>query len=125
MLLAWAKDDDRLHERLILQAARLEMHDGQVTFRWRDSANGNQQKLMTLDAIEFMRRSLLHILPPGFVEIPIQTLKARQLRLGSVGKTEVMCFACARFFYYSAFSALRSRESGALFSREPTNPNFG
>jgi len=31
----------------------LEVHDGQVTFRWRDSANGNQQKLMTLDAVEF------------------------------------------------------------------------
>src|SRR5215831_13109172 len=42
---------------------------GQVTFRWRDSADGNQQKLRTLDAIEFIRRFLLHILPPGFVKI--------------------------------------------------------
>jgi hypothetical protein len=40
-----------------------------VTFRWRDSADHNKQKLMTLDAIEFMRRFLLHILPPGFVKI--------------------------------------------------------
>jgi hypothetical protein len=47
----------------------LEMHDGHVTFRWRDSANGNQQKLLTLDAIEFIRRFRLHILPPGFVKI--------------------------------------------------------
>ena len=45
------------------------MHEGQVTFRWRDSADGNQQKLRTLDAIEFIRRFLLHILPPGFVKI--------------------------------------------------------
>jgi len=57
------------HRVAISNGRLLEMHDGQVTFRWRDSANGNQQKLMTLDAIEFMRRFLLHILPPGFVKI--------------------------------------------------------
>jgi len=45
------------------------MKDVQVTLRWRDSAHGNQQKLMTLDAVEFIRRYLLHILPSGFVKI--------------------------------------------------------
>jgi hypothetical protein len=29
----------------------------------------NQQKLMTLGAVEFIRRYLLHVLPPGFVKI--------------------------------------------------------
>jgi Putative transposase/Transposase zinc-binding domain len=43
--------------------------DGQVTFRWRDSAHGNQQKLMTLDVDEFLRRFLLHLLPKGFPRI--------------------------------------------------------
>ena len=43
--------------------------DGQVTFRWRDSAHHNQQKLMTLPVDEFLRRFLLHILPQGFVRI--------------------------------------------------------
>jgi hypothetical protein len=41
----------------------------QVTFRWRDSAHGNQQRLMTLAVEEFLRRFLLHVLPPGFVRI--------------------------------------------------------
>jgi len=41
----------------------------QVTFRWRDSAHGNQQRLMTLSVDEFLRRFLLHVLPPGFVRI--------------------------------------------------------
>ena len=36
--------------------------DGQVTFRWRDSADHNQQKLMTLARDEFLRRFLLHLL---------------------------------------------------------------
>jgi len=43
--------------------------DGQVTFRWRDSAHHNQQKLKTLSVDKFLRRFLLHILPQGFVRI--------------------------------------------------------
>jgi len=40
-----------------------------VTFRWRDSAHGNKKRLMTLPVDEFLRRFLLHLLPPGFVRI--------------------------------------------------------
>jgi Putative transposase/Transposase zinc-binding domain len=40
-----------------------------VTFRWRDSARNNEQKLMTLSLDEFLRRFLLHVLPKGFVRI--------------------------------------------------------
>jgi len=41
----------------------------QVTFRWRDSAHGNQQRQLTISTEEFMRRFLLHVLPQGFVRI--------------------------------------------------------
>ena len=43
--------------------------DDQVTFRWRDSAHHNEQKLMTLSLDDFLRRFLLHLLPQGFVRI--------------------------------------------------------
>jgi Putative transposase/Transposase zinc-binding domain len=43
--------------------------NGEVTFRWRDSAHDNQQKLMMLSLDEFLRRLLLHLLPKGFVRI--------------------------------------------------------
>src|SRR6059036_179904 len=43
--------------------------DGQVTFRWRDSADGNKQKLLPLSVDEFLRRFLLHLLPKSFVRI--------------------------------------------------------
>src|ERR1700751_2445029 len=43
--------------------------DGQVTFRWRDSAHHNQQKLRSLPVDQFLSRFLLHILPQGFVRI--------------------------------------------------------
>ena len=37
--------------------------DGKVTFRWRDSAHHNEQKLLTLAVDEFLRLFLLHLLP--------------------------------------------------------------
>jgi len=43
--------------------------DGKVTFRWRDSAHHNEQKLLSLAVDEFLRRFLLHLLPEGFVRI--------------------------------------------------------
>jgi hypothetical protein len=42
---------------------------GQVRFRWKDYRNHDRQKTMTLDADEFIRRFLLHVLPGGFHRI--------------------------------------------------------
>ena len=57
------------HRVAINNGRLLHFENGQVTFRWRDSAHGNKQKVMTLDAVEFMRRFLLHVLSRGFVKI--------------------------------------------------------
>jgi hypothetical protein len=57
------------HRVAIANGRLVHFENGQVTFRWRDSAHGNLQKVMTLDALEFMRRFLLHVLPRGFVKI--------------------------------------------------------
>jgi hypothetical protein len=43
--------------------------DGKITFRYKDYRHGNKQKLMTLEATEFLRRFCLHILPTRFVKI--------------------------------------------------------
>jgi hypothetical protein len=43
--------------------------EGQVAFRWRDSAHHNQKRVMRLRVEEFLRRFFLHILPRGFVRI--------------------------------------------------------
>jgi hypothetical protein len=57
------------HRVAITNGRLLRFENGQVTFRWRDSAHGNKQKVMILEAVEFMRRFLLHVLPRGFVKI--------------------------------------------------------
>ena len=60
----------RYTHRVAISNHRLvSLADGQVTFRWRDTAHPNEQKLMTLSVDEFLRRFLLHILPKGFVRI--------------------------------------------------------
>jgi hypothetical protein len=58
------------HRVAISSSRLLSLDNGRVTFRWRDSKHGNQTKSMTLEAVEFIRRFLLHILPSGFVKIP-------------------------------------------------------
>ena len=47
----------------------VDVADGEVTFRWRDYRHGNRSRTMTLDAHEFIRRFLLHVLPDRFVRI--------------------------------------------------------
>jgi hypothetical protein len=57
------------HRVAISNHRLISLLDGQVTFRWRDSAHNNEQKLLTLSLDEFLRRFLLHLLPQGFVRI--------------------------------------------------------
>lgn len=46
-----------------------DISNGKVSFAYKDYASGGQQKQMTLEAEEFIRRFCLHILPPGFMKI--------------------------------------------------------
>jgi hypothetical protein len=60
----------RYTHRIAISNQRLvSVEDGNVTFRWRDRADGNAVRFQTLDAAEFLRRFLLHVLPPGFQRI--------------------------------------------------------
>jgi hypothetical protein len=45
------------------------LQDGRVTFRWKDYSQRNRIRLMTLDAGEFIRRFLLHVLPSRFMRL--------------------------------------------------------
>ena len=47
----------------------LQVENGKVILSYRDRKDGDQKKIMTLDAQEFIRRFLLHVLPDGFMRI--------------------------------------------------------
>ena len=57
------------HRVAIANGRLLDCQDGRVSFRWKDYRAQNKSKAMTLDADEFMRRFLMHVLPKGFRRI--------------------------------------------------------
>ena len=60
----------RYTHRVAISNGRLvSLANDRVSFRWRDSKDGKRLKIMTLDAVEFIRRFLLYVLPAGFVKI--------------------------------------------------------
>ncbi len=78
------------HRVAIANGRIVEFADGRVTFRWRDSRDGNKQKLMMLDAVEFIRRYLLHVLPCGFVKIRRFGFLANRNRRASLAVCSVL-----------------------------------
>jgi len=62
----------------------LTIRDGSVSFLWRDYANDNRQKAMTLKSGEFIRRFLLHVLPDRHVRIRHFGLLANRNRKNNI-----------------------------------------
>jgi hypothetical protein len=60
----------RYTHRVAISNQRLvSVDDRTVSFHWKDYADDNATKVMTLDGVEFLRRFLQHVLPSGFVRI--------------------------------------------------------
>lgn len=62
----------------------LNIRNGDVSFLWRDYADQNRQKTMTLKADEFIRRFLLHVLPSRYVRIRHFGLLANRKRKNTI-----------------------------------------
>jgi Putative transposase/Transposase zinc-binding domain len=74
-----------------------DIKNGQITFRYKDYKHGSVNKLMTLEAKEFLRRLCMHILPPKFMKIRHygflasrvkQKLKIEQMKQGVIPHKE-------------------------------------
>ena len=75
----------RYTHRVALSNDRLVKLEGnQLTFRWRDSADDNKIKLLTINAFEFIRRFLLHVLPNQFVKIRYYGILSHWSRKGKL-----------------------------------------
>jgi Putative transposase/Transposase zinc-binding domain len=57
------------HRVAITNGRLLDFEDGRVRIRYKDYAHGNRKRVLTLSAVEFVRRLLLHVLPTGFMRI--------------------------------------------------------
>ena len=78
--------------------------DGIVRFRWKDYADGDRVKVMALDAAEFIRRFLLHVVPDGFVRIRHFGLLANRTRHAKLAR-------CRKLFAQSPAPAAGPSES--------------
>ncbi len=64
--------------------------DGNVSFLWRDYADDNRKKTMTLKADEFIRRFLFHVLPERYVRIRHVGLLANRNRKNNITECQKM-----------------------------------
>jgi len=72
------------NDRLVAVAA------GRVRFRWRDYADGDRVKVLELEAEEFLRRFLLHVVPDGFVRIRYFGLLATRRRTAALARCRAL-----------------------------------
>jgi Putative transposase/Transposase zinc-binding domain len=68
------------HRVAISNNRLLDIAQDKVTFRYKDYRHDAQQKTMTLEAEEFIRRFLLHVLPDGFQRIRYYGFLANRYR---------------------------------------------
>ena len=79
----------RYTHRIAISNSRLIAHNEHgVTFKWKDyrSKQRDRYKTMTLSTNEFIRRFLIHILPPGFHRIRHYGLLANHVRVKQLQK---------------------------------------
>jgi Putative transposase/Transposase zinc-binding domain len=101
------------HRVAISNARLLGLSDGQVTFRYKDYAEAGRHKTMTLEAGEFLRRFVQHVLPRGFVRVRHYGLLANRQR-------EARLAACRRLLLVAnATAALPSTGAASI---EPAQP---
>ncbi len=65
----------------------IEMKDGKVLFSWKDYRSGEFRK-MKLEINEFIRRFLLHVLPPGFFKVRYYGIFSCRFRKENIAKAK-------------------------------------
>lgn len=81
----------RYTHRVAISDRRLLAIEGDtVRFGYRDRKDGNRQRVMTLDGVEFLRRFLLHVLPKGFVRIRYYGLLANRSREDNLARCRAL-----------------------------------
>ena len=89
----------RYTHRVAISNSRLEkLDEGRVTFRYKDYADGGRTKRLTLDAEEFLRRFVQHVLPRAFV-------KVRHYGLLANGQRQARLSVCRRLLLVATVAA--------------------
>ena len=86
------------HRVAISNSRLIALHDGAVAFKWKDYRleGRDRTKTMTLDAAEFIRRFLIHVLPTGFHRIRHYGLFASGARAHNIAVARRLLAAAAQ-----------------------------
>ena len=77
--------------RIAISNRRILAFDGEnVTFSWRDYADHNRHKEMTLPAVEFLRRFAMHIVPSRFTRVRSFGFLANRMRAANIEKARTL-----------------------------------
>jgi Putative transposase/Transposase zinc-binding domain len=95
------------------------LEDGQVTFRYKDYARGHRLRTLTLEAVEFLRRLMLHVPPHGFHRLRHFGFLANRVRQAKLAQCRALLGQATRPLTREAIvdreaSTGPSGESGAL-----------
>ena len=93
----------RYTHRIAISNARLvAVNDREVTFRWKDYAHDNRERLTTLVGTEFLCRFLMHVVPTGFMRIRHFGLLANRSRAGHLALCRKLLAAIVPWFEVDA-----------------------
>lgn len=64
----------------------ISVENGNVSFSYKDYADGNKKKVMTLSVMNFMRHFLIHVVPPRFVRIRYYGVLSNSTKRNQISK---------------------------------------
>jgi hypothetical protein len=109
------------HRVAIADSRLIALRDGAVTFKWKDYRveGRDRQETMTLSVAEFIRRSLIHVLPSGFHCIRHYGLLASGARAHNIAGVRQLLTPAAQPLCPSAIP------SGSARSAKSSSPRCG
>lgn len=79
------------HKGMLHESRLVNINDATVAFRYKDYRQPEQQKVMQLTGLEFIRRYLLHVLPKGFMRIRHFGYLANRCRRKKLSQIKTQC----------------------------------
>ena len=89
------------------------LEDGHVTFRYKDYRRGHRLRTLTLEAVEFLRRLMLHVPPRGFQRIRHFGFLANRMR-------QEKLIQCRTLLGQALRPLIREREAAVDLERQPS-----
>ena len=78
------------HRVAISNERILRVEEDKVTFKWRDYKDENKMKKITITIEEFIRRFLIHILPPRFMKIRYYGIMGNKNKKKKLNKCKIL-----------------------------------